>query len=102
MSRAAGRRSEKRDATPLTFLTVFCKAGEDRLGRETKTGEGGRSQRTHGGCIFGESKTFMNLKIDKKQKHSGFTSVLLSAVSRSTTGGGPKREKTKRGGSTES
>lgn len=47
MLRTAGRRSEKWDATPLTFLTVFCKAGEGGRregGRETKAEEGGREK----------------------------------------------------------
>lgn len=34
----SGRRSEKWDATPLTFLTIFCKAGKGR--GETKAEEG--------------------------------------------------------------
>lgn len=77
MLRRAGTSSEEWEATPLTFLTVFCKVGEG--GRETKAEEGGRSQRRHDGCACGEYQTSMKTQ-NKKHTQSDFLFALLSSL----------------------
>lgn len=71
----SGRRSEKWDATPLTFLTIFCKAGKGR--GETKAEEG-REVRGDMRAAFVVNVKHSTLKIARKHKQAGFIFVLLS------------------------